>query len=65
MSCFTPRADQIDHDLDHLHPNLRLRDVVQDLYSTGSTQEICAIIARADYTALTRQHELDHADRTD
>ena len=34
---------QIDHDLpvDHLYPNLPLRDVVQDLYSTDPTQQTC------------------------
>ena len=30
-----------DHDLDHLVPNMPLRDVVQDLYSTDPTQEAC------------------------
>ena len=36
---FTRGTDQIDHDLDHLYPNLPLGLVVQDLYSTHSTLE--------------------------
>ena len=36
-SC-TPQTDQIDHDLDHLYPNLPLWDVVQDLYLNRSIQ---------------------------
>ena len=35
-------AHRPDHHIDHLHPNLPLRDVVQDLHSTGSTQETSA-----------------------
>ena len=33
------QIDQIDHDLDHLDPNLPLWEVVQDLHSTDQTQE--------------------------
>ena len=33
------QTDQIDHDLDHLDPNLPLLNVVQDLYRTDPTQE--------------------------
>ena len=33
------QTDQIDHDLDHLGPNLTLWNVMQDLYSAGPTQE--------------------------
>ena len=35
------QIDQIDDDLDNLDPNLPLWDVVQDLHSTGPTQETC------------------------
>ena len=31
--------DQIDHDLNHLVPNLPLRDVVRNLYNTDPPQE--------------------------
>ena len=66
--------------IDHLdHPTLPLRDVGQNLYGTAPTQETCPIyimqiiqlqpgshvLDHADYTAPTRQHELDHIDRTD
>ena len=48
--------------IDHVDLNLALRDVVQDLYSTDPTQETC-VVDHADFTAPTRQHELDHTDR--
>ena len=35
------QIDQIDHDIDHLHPNPPLSCVVHDPYSTDSTQETC------------------------
>ena len=38
-------VEQRDHDLHNLDPNLLLRQVVQDLYGTCQTQEICAIRA--------------------
>ena len=40
-----------------------MRDVVQNMYSKYPSQETCA--RYADYTARTRQHELDHTDHTD
>ena len=52
-------------------------DVVQDLYSTDPTQEICVCrkiyelsqklssTDHAEHTAPVRQHELDHTDHTD
>ncbi|CAM9366149.1 unnamed protein product [Laminaria digitata] len=64
-----------DHVLDHLDPNLPLRDAVQDLYKVQKKlrhyempRRICSIQIRlrkivpyhADCTAPTRQHELDH-----
>ena len=36
---------------------------MHDLYSTEPTQETCGR-SYADYTAPTRQHELDHTDHT-
>ena len=68
--CPTSRAG---HDLDHLQidhlavPPLPLSEVMQDLHSrTDQTQgKSCATaVDRADYTARTRQHELDHTYHT-
>ena len=36
---YTHGTGQIDHDLDHLRPNLPLRHAVQDMYSTDPTPE--------------------------
>ena len=49
-------SDTSDHDLDHLYPNLLLRDVVQDLCkSTDPTPRIYMCpIHHADYMAPTR-----------
>ena len=44
------QIDEIDHDLDHLRPNLPLRDFVKDLY-----------IVQIQH----RKHEPDHTDHTD
>ena len=52
--------------IDHVDPTLPLWDAVQDL-------SICIlqilprkhVLDLADYMAPTRQHELDHTDRTD
>ena len=38
---FTSPTDQMDHDLDNLHPNLLLRYTVQNLYRPDPTQETC------------------------
>ena len=38
---------------------------MQDLKSTDPTQEKMCCVDDADYTAPTRQHELDHTDHTD
>ena len=51
--------------VDHLDHNLPLWIVVQDLYSTGPTQEICSTVNHSDFTAPTRIHELDHTNHTD
>ena len=51
------------HGLDHLDPNLPLRDVAQDLHSTGPTQETCAAEDHADQTAPTRRRELNRTDQ--
>ena len=59
----TRRADQIGHDLDNLSPSLPLWDVAQDLYNTDPTQETCPTVDHAEYTAPTRQCELDHTDQ--
>lgn len=48
-----------DHELDHLDRNLLLGGVVQDLYNTGLTQNMCYMcLDHADSTASTRQNEL-------
>ena len=56
------QIDQIDHDPDHLDPNLPLtRDTVQELYSTDPTKHV---LDHAGDAVPTRQLELDHADQT-
>lgn len=46
-------------EIDHLDHNLRFGDAVQDLYSTGPTQEAnTTAVDNADDTALNPQHEL-------
>ena len=50
--------DRTDHDLDLIDPNLLLRDVVQDLYSTDPTQRTVLLIDNAGYTGPTWRHEL-------
>lgn len=57
---FTP---QIDHDFDHVDPNLPLRDCVQDLYGTDPTQEMCSTVDHAGCTGPIQQHELGHTDQ--
>ena len=52
-----PVLDQIDHDLDHLDPNLPLLDVVQDI-CTVQIQPRKPVVFHADYAAPTRLHEL-------
>ena len=56
----------VDHDLDDLliNPNLPLGDVVQDMYiCTVQIQPRKPVLDYADYTAPTRQHELEHTDQ--
>ena len=49
----------------YLDPNLPLWDAVQDLYSSIQIQSGKHVLDYADYTAPTRQHELDHTNHTD
>ena len=60
-----PRHGRIDYDLDHLDPNLPLRDIVQDPYNTDTVQIQLRkhVLDHADYTAPVQQHELDHTDQ--
>ena len=60
---FTRRTDQIDHDLDHLDPNLPSWDALHYLYSTGPTRK--HVLDYAGYSTPTRQQKLDHTDHTD
>ena len=55
---------QIDQNLDHLDRNPPLWDAVQDLNSTDPTQDTGPTVDHDDYTAPTRQDELDHVYRS-
>ena len=77
----TPRSAQIDHDLVrsiYLPTYLpiysrssssflacRCERLLQDLHSTGPTQDDMFYLDHAEYTGPTRQHELDHTGHTD
>ena len=60
------QIDQIDHDIDHLHPNLPRRDAGQDMHTAVVQIQLRKCdLDDADYEAPTRKHELDHTDHTD
>ena len=66
LSCtFQPdtkdRTHRTYHDLDHLRPELPLREAVQDPCSIDPTQEACAISCRL--YGPTRQRGLHHTDQ--
>ena len=58
------RTDHIDHDLDHLYPNLPLWDVVQDLYSADPTPEACPKSSGL-FRSTPGNTELEHSDHAD
>ena len=58
--CVQGSKRRIDHDLDHLHPNLPFGYVVQDLPCVVQIQRRNYVLGHADYVAHTRQHEADH-----
>ena len=47
-----------------IHPSQWFSNVVQDLYSTYTTQDTCTTVDHAGFVALARKHELliDHTD---
>ena len=52
-----------DH-LDDLDPHLPLLEIVRDLFTVVQIQPKKHVLDRAEYTATTRQYELDHTDHT-
>ena len=61
-----PRADRSDTGRSRSsEANLPLCGGVLNLCGADPRQDICGTVDRADKSALTRHHELDHTDHTD